>query len=81
MENHVGRLQTMEMWVLEFDNGHQAHAINAPWFSWKTKLRAWITMDFGHFAWYVDGWSWLYAMNGGNALVNEGRLRWFHVCV
>ena len=46
-------LQTIGMWVLAFDNGHQAGAINAPWSSWKPKLRDWLTMDFGHFLCFV----------------------------
>ena len=46
-------LQTIGMWVLAFDNGRQAGAIDAPWILWQPKLRAWLTMEFGHFLCFV----------------------------
>ena len=36
--------KTIEMWVLDFDNGQQAGAINVHWSVWQPKLRAWIMM-------------------------------------
>ena len=50
------------------DNGHHAGAINAPWSSWRPKLRAWLTMDFGNLICLLFIGSWL-------CLVGEGDIQ------
>ena len=54
------------------DNGHQDGAINAPWSSWRTNLRAWITLNFGHFLYLLVVWSRLCIVGEGDFKGNKG---------
>ena len=56
------------------DNGHQDGTINAPWSSWRPKLRAWLTIDFDHLVCLSFVWSQLCALGEGYLQGVEGRV-------